>query len=83
MVVINWIILLTVSENLYHNFSNLKGELVWSLRLGVDNENITGGEIYFGILGGPILIEDMGRSKTLGELQSRLHTMGRSWDTRV
>ena len=38
----NWLTLLTVSENLSHNFSSLKGEPVWSLALGDDNKNITG-----------------------------------------
>ena len=42
MVLINWLILLAVSENLSHNFPNLKGESVWSLTLGDDNKSITG-----------------------------------------
>ena len=43
MVVVNWVILLAVSENLSHNFSSLKCESVWSLTLNDDNKNINGG----------------------------------------
>ena len=32
-------------------------------------------ELYFGIIGEPILIKDLGRSKTLGDLKPILHTM--------
>ena len=32
-------------------------------------------ELYFGIIGEPILIKDLGRSKTLGDLKPVLHTM--------
>ena len=69
MVVIPWVILLTDSENLSHNFSNPKGDSVCLLTLGNDNENITGGEIYFGIFWETMLTEDIGRPKTLRELQ--------------
>ena len=40
MAVINWLILLAVSEKLSYNFLNLKGDYVWSHTLGDDNKNI-------------------------------------------
>ena len=40
---IKWLLLLAVSEILSYNSSSLKDESVWSVTLGDDNENITGG----------------------------------------
>lgn len=70
--------LLAVSEKLFLNFFNFKHDSVWSPTLGDDNKNITREGTYtvVSIYGGTILIEDLVRHKTLGNVQSLLHAMG-------
>ena len=76
--VINWQKLLAVSEKLFHNFFNFKRDSVWPPALGDDNKNITeeGTHTVVSIYGGTILIQYLVRHKTLGDVQSFLHTMG-------
>ena len=42
MLIMNWLVLLAVSEKLSDNCFNLKCDSVLSLALGDDNKNITG-----------------------------------------
>ena len=62
------VILLDVSENLFYNIFNVKDDSVWFLTLCNDNENITWKEpsLYFGFMGGSILMKDLVRPKHFG-----------------
>ena len=56
-------ILRAISENLFHNIFNVKGDSVWFVTLCDDNENIIGKEptLYFGFMRGSLLVKDLVR----------------------
>ena len=70
MVVLNWLILLDVAEELSYNFFSLKDDSVWSPTL---HDNIR-------FKGGPLLIEDLVLPKSFWNVQPLLHTMGHCWN---